>query len=39
MANNVNQAIGGVTLNIDRDLAGGPVAGGPVVGLPGRPAR
>jgi Domain of unknown function (DUF1906) len=33
-AGNVNQTIGGVTMNIDRDLVGGPVAGGPVDGLP-----
>jgi hypothetical protein len=31
---NVNQTIGGITMNIDRDLVGGPVAGGPVDGLP-----
>jgi hypothetical protein len=30
---NVNQTIGGITLNIDKDLVGGPVAGGPVDGL------
>jgi hypothetical protein len=29
---NVNQTIGGITLNIDKDLVGGPVAGGPVDG-------
>jgi hypothetical protein len=36
---NVNQTIGGITLNIDKDLVGGPVAGGPVDGLPAKPVR
>ena len=31
---NVNQTIGGIALNIDKDLVGGPVAGGLVEGLP-----
>ena len=31
---NVNQTIGRITLNIDKDLVGGPVAGAPVDGLP-----
>jgi len=34
-AGNVNQTIGGITLNIDKDLVGGPMVGGPVAGLPG----
>jgi hypothetical protein len=36
---NVNQTIGGVTMNIDKDLVGGPVAGGPVDGLPAELVR
>jgi hypothetical protein len=38
-AGNVNQTIGGITLNIDKDLVGGPMVGRPVAGLPGRLSR